>query len=58
MSEMKHYLALDLGAESGRAILGTLQNGKITLSEEHRFLTGAESVPTMYPRPSSTRLGW
>jgi len=49
VSDMKHYLALDLGAESGRAILGTLQNGKITLSEEHRFLTGAESVPTMYP---------
>ena len=49
MTEMKHYLALDLGAESGRAILGTIQDGKITLSEEHRFLTGAESVPTMYP---------
>lgn len=49
MSLMKHYLALDLGAESGRAILGTIQDGKITLSEEHRFLTGAESVPTMYP---------
>lgn len=46
---MKHYLALDLGAESGRAILGTFQNGKLTLSEEHRFITGAESVPTMYP---------
>ena len=40
MSEMKHYLALDLGAESGRAILGTIQNEKITLSEEHRFITG------------------
>ncbi len=48
MSEMKHYLALDLGAESGRAMLGTIQNGTLTLSEEHRFLTGAESVPTLY----------
>lgn len=56
MSEMKHYLALDLGAESGRAILGTIQNGKITLSEEHRFLTGAESVPTMYPNLVSPEL--
>ena len=46
---MKHYLALDLGAESGRAILGTLQDDKLTLSEEHRFLTGAEAVPTFYP---------
>src|SRR4030042_5856989 len=45
---MKHYLALDLGAESGRAMLGTIQGGKLSLAEEHRFLTGAESVPTMY----------
>ena len=49
MSTIKHYLALDLGAESGRAILGTLEKGKITLSEEHRFLTGPEYLPTMYP---------
>lgn len=46
---MKNYLALDLGAESGRAMLGTFENGKLSLSEEHRFLTGPESVPTMYP---------
>lgn len=46
---IKNYLALDLGAESGRAMLGTFENGKLSLSEEHRFLTGPESVPTMYP---------
>lgn len=49
MSKIKHYLALDMGAESGRAILGSFESGKLSLSEEHRFLTGAESVPTMYP---------
>ena len=49
MESEKFYLALDLGAESGRAILGTLDKGKITLSEEHRFLTGPENLPTMYP---------
>ena len=49
MAEKKFYLTFDLGAESGRAIMGTLENGKLSLSEEHRFLTGAESVPTMYP---------
>jgi rhamnulokinase len=32
-----HYLALDLGAESGRAIVGTIADGKLTLSETHRF---------------------
>lgn len=32
-----HYLAFDLGASSGRAILGTLENGKLQLTEVHRF---------------------
>ena len=31
------YLACDLGAESGRVILGTLDQGRLTLSEIHRF---------------------
>lgn len=30
-------LAFDFGASSGRAIVGTLENGKITLEEIHRF---------------------
>jgi rhamnulokinase len=34
------YLALDLGAESGRAILGTLENGRLSLREVHRFPNG------------------
>ncbi len=37
---MKHYLAFDLGASSGRAILGTVDNQKITLRELHRFSNG------------------
>src|SRR6185436_6252702 len=32
-----HYLACDLGAESGRLMLGTLQQGKLALQEIHRF---------------------
>src|SRR5664279_1555622 len=39
-----HYLACDLGADSGRVILGTLDNGKISLEELHRFPTGATKV--------------
>ncbi|MDR3058545.1 MAG: rhamnulokinase, partial [Prevotella sp.] len=31
------YLALDLGAGSGRAIVGTIQNDRIHLEEVHRF---------------------
>jgi rhamnulokinase len=32
-----HFLAFDLGASSGRAILGTLENKRLTLTEVHRF---------------------
>ncbi len=32
-----YYIACDLGAESGRVILGTLNNGKLLLSDLHRF---------------------
>jgi rhamnulokinase len=34
---MSHYLAFDLGAESGRAILGKLSAGRLELEELHRF---------------------
>jgi rhamnulokinase len=35
-----HYLACDLGAESGRLMLGTLREGRLTLEELHRFPNG------------------
>jgi len=34
----KTYLAFDFGAESGRAVLGHLQAGILTIEEVHRFL--------------------
>lgn len=33
----RHFLAVDLGATSGRTIIGTLENGKISLEELTRF---------------------
>lgn len=36
MSEHR-YIACDLGAESGRVMVGTLVNGRLTLDEVHRF---------------------
>lgn len=36
-----HHLAIDLGAESGRLMLGTLADGLLSLKEVHRFPTGA-----------------
>lgn len=32
-----HYLAIDLGAESGRVMLGSLADGRLALEELHRF---------------------
>ena len=34
---MKRYMAIDIGASSGRAIIGSLQDGKIVMEEIHRF---------------------
>ncbi|HEY0256618.1 MAG TPA: rhamnulokinase family protein [Candidatus Methylacidiphilales bacterium] len=41
---MNHYVALDLGAESGRVMLGTLVEGKLQMEEVHRFPTGATAI--------------
>jgi len=34
---MKKYLAFDLGAESGRCVLGSFEQGRLKLDEIHRF---------------------
>lgn len=41
---MGNFLAFDLGASSGRAIIGTLENGKLSLREIHRFGNGPREV--------------
>lgn len=47
-SSASRLVAVDLGAESGRVILGTLADGRLTLEELHRFptpsLTSAASL--------------
>lgn len=40
----KHYLAVDLGASSGRTIVGTLDDGKLTLKEMNRFWNGPTEI--------------
>ena len=35
---MKH-IAFDLGAESGRAIIGEIKKGKLVMEETHRYKT-------------------
>ena len=39
----KYYLAIDIGASSGRHILGHLENGKLCVEEIYRFSNGAEN---------------
>ncbi len=42
----RYYLALDLGAESGRAILAQVARGRIELQELHRFPNTPVQLPT------------
>ena len=39
MNRPYRFLAFDLGAESGRAVLGVLEEGRISLEVIHRFRT-------------------
>src|SRR5687768_562533 len=41
MTAAHNYLAIDIGAESGRTIVGTLGDEHLTLTETHRFINNA-----------------
>jgi rhamnulokinase len=41
---IEHFVACDLGAESGRVILASLSGGKLQLEEVHRFANGPVRV--------------
>jgi L-rhamnose isomerase len=41
---MAHYLAIDIGASSGRHIVGWREDGKIVMDEVYRFANGADSL--------------
>lgn len=45
---MKYYLAVDIGASSGRLILGHREEGKMILEEVHRFGNGMEAKRASY----------
>jgi rhamnulokinase len=42
---MNNFIAIDLGAESGRAMLGRLHEGRLELEELHRFLNEPVRLP-------------
>lgn len=45
---MDYYLAIDIGASSGRHILGSIENGKINLEEVYRFENGITKAGNEY----------
>lgn len=46
--DKKYLLAFDLGASSGRAILGILSDGKLELKEIHRFVNQMQQINGHY----------
>jgi rhamnulokinase len=44
MNRKKRFLAFDLGASSGRGIIGTLESGKLRIEELHRFSNGPTTI--------------
>ena len=45
---MKYYLAVDIGASSGRHILGWIENGKLLTQEIYRFSNLPKTKKTAY----------
>ncbi len=45
MREARNYVALDLGAGSGRAMWGSVRNGQLELTEAHRFSNDPVALP-------------
>ncbi|MGA9350579.1 MAG: rhamnulokinase family protein [Anaerolineae bacterium] len=45
MAQAKKFLAFDLGAESGRAVVGLLEGDRLRLEEVHRFPNGPVRLP-------------
>src|SRR5687767_11460026 len=43
---MPDFLAVDLGAESGRVVRGRLRDGRVTVEEVHRFGNRPVALPT------------
>lgn len=46
--DKRYFLGFDLGASSGRAMLGTLSNGKLELTEIHRFVNQMQLINGHY----------
>ena len=58
-----YYLAIDIGASSGRHIIGSYENGRLTIEEMYRFPNGMKKngagtirTETVSETPSATAI--
>ena len=49
-----HVAAIDLGASSGRVMVGTIRDGRVALTQTRRFANGPVPLPTR----AGERLYW
>jgi sugar (pentulose or hexulose) kinase len=47
VQHMKAYVAVDIGASSGRLMLGAIVDGQLKLTEVHRFKNGLKTAMTV-----------
>ena len=47
-----YYLAVDIGASSGRHMLASMEDGKMKLEEVYRFPNGMDNNCLLYTSPS------
>ncbi|MCL2377694.1 MAG: rhamnulokinase [Defluviitaleaceae bacterium] len=57
---MEYFLAIDIGASSGRHMLGHIEDGRLVLTEIHRFPNDMvkAKLPSAGSLPEQTRLTW
>ena len=53
---MKAYVAVDIGASSGRLMLGAIVDGQLKLTEVHRFKTASKTKQGMIGGKSAISL--
>jgi len=53
----RRYLALDLGAESGRAVLGQFDGERLVCAEVHRFANQPVQLPGAILDAAKLRVG-
>ena len=51
-----HVAAIDLGASSGRVMVGTIRDGRVDLTQTRRFANGPIPLPTLC-RSEERRVG-